>query len=268
MRIRLFTEGQVEDYEFFVQVPGFKADWHEVDWDGLYEDDEIVELETPEQLFEVVMGLPCCTTRNDGSGKGDPLNIVVISGESGLDGFSRAGWDETERLTFASGWRTFRAFFGGTYKYSPMSALYVFGRPQDIGLQKARDTIHERNHLRLWMGPWRYQGREVWVGSITRDIGVYFTRRAWNLTTQAIDPDVDEARNYLTEDLATAGAIEKLGMVPGVGPATPEEPHRNLMYASWWTEGNREVYLLSEEPVPLTELRFLPWEDDLLAPGR
>jgi hypothetical protein len=27
-----------------------------------------------------------------------------------------------------------------------------------------------------------------------RDIGVYFTPRAWNLATHAIDPAVDEAR--------------------------------------------------------------------------
>ena len=60
--------------------------------------------------------------------------------------------------------------FGGEYKYSPMSALYVYGRPQDLSLQKARDTIHLRNHLRLWASPWKYQGKRVWVGGISREV--------------------------------------------------------------------------------------------------
>jgi hypothetical protein len=173
--------------------------------------------------------------------------------------FFKAGWDETEVLTGSSAWRTVKAFFGGEYKHAPMSALYVFGRAQDVGLQKARDTIHERNHLRLWVTPIRFQGKHVWVGTITRDIGVYFTTKAWNLMTHAIDPDVDEARTYLIEDLATAQSIERFGHLEGVGPATPDDPHRNLMNAPYWTAGGRTVILLSNEPVPLEEIRFFDW---------
>ena len=260
VRIRLFSEQQVEDFHFYVSVPGLRADWQAVDFRGLYDEEEIADLQTEEELYEVLSSLPCCTTRKDGSGQGDPLNIVVI-GDRLLEVFVRAGWDETELLTAASSWRTFKAFFGGEYKHSPMSALYVFGRPQDAGLQKARDSIHQRNHLRLWVGPWSYRGKSIWVGSITRDIGVYFTTRAWNLTTHAIDPNVDEARDYLTEDLATAQRLEKIGHVPGVGPASQEEPHRNLMWAPWWTDGHREAYLISDDDVPLDELRFFEWVD-------
>jgi len=45
-----------------------------------------------------------------------------------------------------------------------------------------------------------------------------------------------------------------------VGAVTFEEPHRKLMFAPWWTDGMREVYLLSDEPVPLTELDYFEWE--------
>lgn len=260
VRVRLLGDRRVVDFEFYVTVPGFKADWHTVDFYNLYAPDEVVDLRTEQQLYDMVRALPCCTTRQNGTGQGDPLNIVVIGTKQSLDAFVRAGWDETEVLTGASAWRTFKAFFGGEYKHSPMSALYVFGRSQDLGLQKARDTIHERNHLRLWLAPWTYRGVPVFVGSITRDIGVYFTTRAWNLTTHAIDPDVDEARTYLTEDLATAQGLEKIGLVPGVGAATSEEPHRNLMMAPWWTDGKREVSLLSLERVPLDGIELFGWE--------
>jgi hypothetical protein len=163
-------------------------------------------------------------------------------------------------LSFASGWRTFKAFFGGTYKYSPMSALYVDGRPQDAGFQKARDTIHERNHLRLWLSPMRFRGKEVWVGTITRDIGIYFTTRSWSLTTHAIDPDVDEARDYLREDFQIAQSIERWGFVEGAGAATSDAPHRNLMNAPWWSNGLRLVIDVPDRSIPLVDQRFFYWD--------
>jgi hypothetical protein len=256
VRVRLLTERHVEEFHFYVAVPGFQADHARVDWKELRERLGGVDLETEEALFDALETLPCCTTRKNGSGSGDPLNLVVISSGDGLLSFIRAGWDETELLTLGSAWRTFRAFFGGEYRYSPMSALYFDGRPQDIGLQKARDTIHERNHLRLWATRYRYRGDPVWVGTITRDIGVYFTTRAWNLTTHAIDPDADEARHYLVEDLLTTESVRSLALIPGVGPADRNVPHRNLMLAPFWTDGRRALLWLAPpgEEVPMREM--------------
>ncbi len=258
VRIRLVGDRRVEDFHFYLTVPGFRADYREHDWEAFKEETEFIDLETDEELLKVLEALPCCTTRQNGTGKGDPLNLIVITPEKGLLAFLRAGWDETELLTFASSWRTFKAFFGGTYRYSPMSALYYDGRAQDLGLQKARDTIHERNHLRLWVTPYRYQGDHVWVGTITRDIGLYFTTRAWNLMTHAIDPDVDEARNYLVEDLITTETIRTFGAVAGVGAATKENPHRNLMFAPWWTDGGRVIIHLGapEDRIPITQIDY------------
>jgi hypothetical protein len=258
VRIRLFAGGRLEEFTYYVAVPGFKADHSTVDWDAYEAKTDFVDLSTEDQLVEVLRALPCCTTRENGSGKGDPLNLVVIVPKGGLAAFVRAGWDETELLTFSSAWKTFKAFFGGEYRYSPMSALYYDGEPQTLGLQKARDTIHERNHLRLWVTPWRYRGDNVVVGTITRDIGVYFTTRAWNLTTHAIDPDVDEARHYLIEDLFTTESVKTFGMIEGVGAATKDEPHRNLMYAPWWTDGQRAVMRFAPlgEEVRIEEIEY------------
>ena len=92
--------------------------------------------------------------------------------------FIRAEWDETETITARSAWKTGLSFlFGGRYRHSPVSALYVFGRRQDAALQKARGTIHERNHLRLWLAPATFQGKPVWLGQISRNIGVRFSKR-------------------------------------------------------------------------------------------
>ena len=52
---------------------------------------------------------------------------------------------------------------------------------------------------------------------MSRDIGVRFTWRTWNLTTHRIDPNVDEARDYVVEDLFQAERIDIAGYVDGVG---------------------------------------------------
>jgi hypothetical protein len=260
VRARLFGPGRLEEFEFFAFVPGFKPDYHEADWETLFGRD-FTDHETEAALRAALRELPCCTTRQSGSGRGDPINLVIIASPASLGAaLMRSGWDETEKLDIGSAWRTFKAFFGGEYKYSPMSALYFDGRSQDAGFQKARETIHQRNHLRLWLSDMTFQGRHVWLGTISRDIGVYFTWRTWNLTTHAIDPYVDEARGSLIEDFASAQSLVRFGFVGGVGAATPDDPHRNLMNAPWWTDGLRVVMDLSEARTPIERVDFFYWD--------
>jgi LssY C-terminus len=117
--------------------------------------------------------LPCCTTKEDGTEIGDPLNVVLVGRADDIfPALIRRGWQATEVVWSGSLWRTVRSFLQGSrYRYSPISPLYVFGRPQDIGAQKARRSIHERNHARFWLSPIRFRGQEVWIGQISRDVG-------------------------------------------------------------------------------------------------
>ena len=263
VRVRLLGDHKLLEFDFFVVVPGLRADWQRVNFESLYADDEWVHYDNPDNLRRVLEDFMCCTTKKDGTGSGDPINLIVIGSVDALQGFIKAGWAETEIISAGSLWRTFTSFITGSeYKYSPISALYVYQRPQDIGLQKARDTINERNHLRLWLSPMTFRGEFVWIGAISRDIGVFFTTSAWNLTTHAIDPEVDEARNYLMEDLATAQALREIGMLKGVGEVTREQPKKNLLGSPWWTNGRRAVLHLTDEPVPLEEVELIEWADD------
>ena len=152
--------------------------------------------------------------------------------------------------------KTFRsAITGGSYRYSPVSALYVFGRPQDAAMQRARSSINERNHLRIWLSPLRYEGTPVWIGQISRDIGVHFTKKT--ITTHKIDPDVDETREFLLEDLAFAQSLQRFGYVGGVGSAPYEQPRGNLTGDPYFTDGKRVVMWVSGEPVALDEIEIL-----------
>ena len=261
VRVRLLGNQTLLNFDFYVSVPGLRADWQRVDFTNIYSEDEIIDFDDPLEFRQVLEEFLCCTTKKNGAGSGDPINLVVIApSEDSLLGFIKAGWDEAEIISAASSWRTAKSFLtSGEYKYSPISALYIFERPQDISLQKARDTINERNHLRLWLTPWRYQGQTVFIGGISRDIGVFWTTRTWNLTSHAIDSEVDEARNYVTEDLATAQALSAYGFVDGVGEVTPADPKENLLGTPWWTDGRRALLILSDTPVPLGELARLNW---------
>ena len=145
-----------------------------------------------EGLRRALEQLPCCTLGPDLQTPGDPLNIVIIgAGRRAFIPFVRQGWDPTETLSRTSVWRTIASsLFGGRYRTAPVSPLFVFGRPQDVALQKARATVDERNHLRVWLTPLRYQGLDVWIGQISRDIGVRLSSEP--VITHQIDPEVDD----------------------------------------------------------------------------
>jgi hypothetical protein len=134
----------------------------------------------------------------------------------------------------------------------------VFDRPQDIALQKARQTVDERNHLRLWLTPYRFQGRNVYVGQISRDIGVRLTSKT--LVTHKIDPDVDEARDYLTQDLLSSQFVRRIGYVGGVGTAGWRSPRFNYTGDPYWTDGLRLVVELSDIPVSINQIALFPWD--------
>lgn len=252
------TDSDFVSFTFFVPVPGLQIDHYAVDWQNLYPTDAWIELDTP-LLIEELEKFACCVTDKGGSNTGDPLNLVLIGMPLDLyTAFIRAGWDETETVTRASGWKTVKSFLsGGEYRYSPVSSLYVFGRPQDVAFQKTRDNIHERNHLRLWMSRVTWQGLPVWLGQISRDIGVRFTTKT--ITTHKIDPNVDETREYLLENLAYAQSLQAYGYVGGVGPVPIDAPRGNLTGDPFFTDGFRLVLWVSTEPVPLTDIRFLEW---------
>jgi hypothetical protein len=250
---------KMRTFTFFVPVPGIRVDHHEVDWENLYPEDAVFDYEESD-LKKALEKLPCCTTNKKGTEQGDPLNLVVVGDlDDVYYAFSRAGWDETETIYRASVLKTIRSFlFGGRYRYSPISALYVFGRPQDVALQRARTSIHERNHLRLWLTPMRFEGKFVWIGQISRDIGVRFTRKT--ITTHKIDPDVDETRNFLIQDLWYSQSLKTFGFVKGVGAAAYEKPRGNLTGDPYFTDGYRAVLWVSGKPMPFSDVGWIDWE--------
>lgn len=256
----LLSDRAPRTFDFLLEGTDLDRDHLTVEFESLYTPEELHAVDDA-LLLEAIEQMPCCTTNADGSAPGDPLNFVVVGADLDvLTALVRAGWDETETLSAGSGWRTAWAFlFGSRYRYSPVSPLYLYGRPQDAAFQKARETIDERNHLRLWLTPLRHDGQQVWVGQISRDIGVEFTTRTWNLTTHAIDSDVDAERWYLVQDLLSAQAVERFGFAGGVGVSTWTDPRSTLGGDLYYTDGLRAVMFISKEPVTFADAEILDW---------
>jgi hypothetical protein len=261
INIDLVTTKQINNFAFFVQIPGMRLDYRMVDFDSLFSKEEIVDLDEAE-LRSALEKLPCCTTNQEGTDFGDPLNLVIIGDFIDLAAtFSRRGWLPAEETYSTAVWKTIKSFlFGKRYRYSPVSSLYAFGRHQDLSRQKPRRSIHERNHLRLWFTPMRFEGKPVFVGQISRDIGVRFTTKAWPPVTHKIDPDIDEARHALIEDLLFSQTLAKIGFVKGIGRATPSLPRQNLTGDPYFTDGFRLVLILDQGPISLNQIVGLDWE--------
>jgi hypothetical protein len=259
VNVELVGRGQLRQFFFLAEVPGLRTHFQQIDWSRLYRPDQVREVDEA-GLRASLAALPCCGATRDGRGLEDPLNFALVGQLHEMLGtFARAGWHATSVLDAASAWRTFLSyFFGRPYKAAPISPIWLFDRRQDVSLQKARETARERNHLRVWLAPLRHEGRLVWIGQISRDIGLLYTPPLG--VTHQVDPDVDEARDYLVQDLLRAQGVARLGWVRGVGAAPPSRPRLMADGTAFFTDGLRAVMILSTEALGLDEIQFLDWE--------
>jgi len=171
--------------------------------------------------------VPRFTVTGDGL-PGDPVNIALVGTFEHLrSAFAAAGWVQADRLNLASSWRMARAFvLNRSYPTAPFSTLYLFGRGQDIGFQKAiGDSPRKRHHVRFWAQDpaiaranpnsrdlWADSARPadtelaLWVGAGTRDTGFSLTWLTFQLT-HATDADTNTERDFIIDELSRCGVI-------------------------------------------------------------
>jgi hypothetical protein len=172
--------------------------------------------------------VPRFTMTGDGL-PGDPVNLVLTGTLQQLrSAFKAAGWSQADRLGLASSWRMIVAFVGNSpYPTAPFSTLYLFGRGQDIGFQKAIDNSpRKRHHIRFWalavahaeetVGTAAFwlntdrpaeDARVLWVGAGTRDTGISLTKLTFQVT-HATDDDTNAERDYIIAELMKHEVIE------------------------------------------------------------
>jgi hypothetical protein len=179
---------------------------------------------------------------------GDMVNFLIIGNEEEMKKvFTNAGWVHVDANVEATVLAGFLASMSKeSYLTMPMSPLYLFGRPQDYGWAHAEPitVVASRNHLRVWKASFTVEGRMLWVGAATRDIGFEKDQRN-NGLTHKIDPDIDLERDYVEKTLSSTGLVSDLMHF------TPENPMKEAKTATGGSfHSNGEVLILKLVDTP------------------
>ena len=152
---------------------------------------------------------------------GDMVNFALMGTHEQVEAaFKAAGWTQVDK-------NVEEALLNGllktlnkeSYTEMPMSTLYLFGRPQDFSFARADPLMvaAERHHLRLWKTNMMIDGKPLWVGSATHDIGFEKDERN-DKVTHKIDPEIDKERDYLLQSFDAAGAFSSAAYVTPTNP--------------------------------------------------
>ena len=222
-----------------VPVPGHQIG--QLDYDDLFtrtRETDTVAVEAESELRELLEELPGCVSDGDGN-PSEPLNLVMIGDiEAVIAGFSR---------------RNFRR--------RATTPRYLYGRPQDVSTSKQARWVPAQTHtIRIWLTDVRFRGEPVWVGQASTPLGGRFAKIADPQIPPPIDPDVDQVRNDLVQDLIYSQYIAKFGFVDGVERVTSQQPRPTPNGGTYFTDGLRAVLFMDRDPVSLSQLRFLYWE--------
>lgn len=261
LTVPLFGRRELLEFNFAIELPDGDFDFESLDPERIYQGETRPNLNM-EQFHARINALPCCTTNEDGDRYGDAINLIVIGGhESVLAALSRGGWSFTHSISVKTVQRMLgAAISGAAYPVAPVSPLYVFDREQDVALQRARNTIVQRNHLRLWLAPFRHDGKSVWVGQVSRDVNIKLTTKSPTLSTHVIDPNIDEARENVLQSLIANRSLSQFGFLPGAPHSTVDSPAHNLTDDPYFTDGSRLVMWVSgDESVSPAEIEYMKW---------
>ncbi len=154
---------------------------------------------------------------------GDMVNFALLgTAEQVQKAFQNAGWvqvDSNKQDAVVHG--LMATLQHKAYLEMPMSTLFLFGRPQDFSYARA-DPITvaaERHHLRVWKTDQTVDGKPLWVGSSTHDVGFERDQRN-NGVTHKIDPDIDKERDFIEQSFAAAGDLQSAAYVLPPHPLT------------------------------------------------
>ena len=177
---------------------------------------------------------------------GDMVNFLIIGSQDAMEkAFTAAGWVKVDANVTETLLNGFLASMSKeSYLTMPMSPLYLFGRQQDYGWAHAEpiSVVASRNHLRIWKAPFDVNGRTLWVGAATHDVGFEKDQRN-NGLTHKIDPNIDLERDYVEKTLTSTGLVAE---VTHVLPPNPMKEAKTATGGSFHSNGQVLVLKLGE----------------------
>src|ERR1700710_1219247 len=147
-------------------------------------------------------------TRTGSGIPGAPLNVGLVGDKKDvLHAMDAAGWFAADPITLRSSLDIIGSVvLDRPYHDAPVSNLYYDGKKEDLAFEKPDGrSADRRHHVRFWLVLEKgTDGRPVWLGSVTFDRGVGFSRDTGQVT-HPIGPDIDSERDLLMHDLGSAG---------------------------------------------------------------
>lgn len=183
--------------------------------------------------------------------KGDPINIAIVGTEAELvAAMHAAGWVAATPINRASDIAIAKSvLFNRPDSAAPVSSLYLFGRVQDLALEReVGRSARSRHHVRIWLArDTKHDNRPVWLGDATFDLRAGVTSTF--APTHHIAPDVDDERDTLVANLIAAKQVDTLFTVSGMGIRVMAH---NAGGDRFDTDGEIHVVILARSATPST----------------
>jgi hypothetical protein len=234
--VDLFGSGESVHFTFLMRVPGFVPDYANVDFDSIYAADEFRVIADVD-LYEAAKNVACCSSDENGAEVGDPINVVLVgAGTDLLRALLRSGWTETS-----------------VKEATAQSSHYLYGRPQDAIFRYHSlfgDSFYE---LRLWLAPITSGDDRVWAGQVRH---FFYSGTGIN----RLDPDVDNARNFVFQNILYGQSLKSVGWISGKEVAPVDSFWVNLIESPFFSDGYRIVLWLSGDPVSFIDADARDWD--------
>ncbi len=160
----------------------------------------------------------------EGGNPGDLVNFVIIGSQDQVTAALKdAAWipaDKTNQQAVLSA--LLATLQKNVYVSVPMSTLFLFGRGQDFGYQRAEAVMvaAQRHHFRIWNAPFSAPKQTIWAGAGTHDIGIEKDQRSANAITHKIDQEVDNERDFIGATLQQVGWVHAMQYMTRSHPIT------------------------------------------------
>jgi hypothetical protein len=149
---------------------------------------------------------------------GDPLNVALVGTEGQVDAAMLAAkWYPANPITLRSSLRIAAdTVLHRSYDEAPVSSLYLWGRKEDLAFeQPVGASPRQRHHVRFWRAEQvDEQGRPLWAGSATFDIGVGLSHTTGQITHH-IAADIDAERDHVIGSLNAAHVLADVYWIDG-----------------------------------------------------
>ena len=110
--------------------------------------------------------------------------------------------------------------------------------------------------------PFLVNGETVWAAQTRNAVGRLYDIGEYFLGIR-MDPNADEGRNYLMQDLLYSQSIISFGWSQSGLKVPKEEPRSDFTGNVWFSDGYRMVVWVSGEPYSIGDIDNLRWDQHI-----